>query len=1396
MINRIIEFSVRQRGLVIVAGIVLAVWGVIAVSQTPIDAVPDLSENQVLVYTEWPGHGPQAIEDQITHPLSLQLQGIEGVRSVRAASEVDFSLLHLIFEDRVGFEAARARVQSRLASARDLPDGVSPRLAPEAIPTGQIFWYTVEGTGYDLAELRSIQDSFVRPQLEAVPGVAEVASVGGHVAEYHVRLDPQRLIESGLTLRDVQDTLARANRSVGGGVIHKDNAEYIVDAPGALAISPHPRGEGAVSSQLESLIISTRDGRSVRLGDVASVELGTRSRRGSFEKDGNEVTGGVVLIRFGHNPLEVTRRIKVKLRDIEPGLPTGVRVVSCYDRTPLIEGAVATVTGTLIEAILTATVAVMLVLLHWRTSFVIAVTLPLATLSSFVMMWLLRRLGIADIQTNIMSLAGIAISIGVLVDSSIVMAENVLHRLHDEFGDRPVRGDIRHIVLPACQMVGRPIFFSVLIMLVSFLPVFSLSGLDGKMFRPLAFTKTFALLAVAVLAITLVPALCTVLLKGRVPAESESWLVRSVRDVYRPVLEYLLDHPAALGWVMSVTFILGVTPLGMRWLLLAVVGVSLVVTTWLAASSFSAIAAFASLLLIALTAEQTMRPIGTENRFPLDEGMVMDMPITVPRASITQSTDDLKARDMVLCRFPEVAMVVGKAGRAETAFDPAPLDMIETMVEFRPRDLWPKRKLRRADAERHARDVLSALTNANHEWDELPTRSTQPLIEDLPAETQAGLLSDSVNAALFRHDAVLREFCHQRHQAFQRRLARELFQELVTRLLKDLSGTKPAAGDVAAIMQSMPNELNLRLATQPAESDVAEIQRRVRAASRDSHHHASREVDFAWLRSRHRTHWQAYLAELNHELLDRAPLTFTRLIAEELLARCSIIDERLVKVMQQSEQARVATPKIKDSASKSVPAEHHHGLVKYGPLPIVDPHPVFDPLLAALNKQLADRVMLWPCDREELTGFGGELDQALQMPGWTNVWTKPIQNRVDMLSTGVNSEVGVRILGRQLDDVVRASEEIAAVLRELPGAADVIADPVRGKGYLRIEPRLDRAAERGVSLADVQDLIGVALGGHVATEIVSGRQRQAVRISLARAWTEDETTLRDIPLRDGLRLGDVADIHVTEGPVSIRSENGFLRNYVRLNVRDHNAAEFVALARRVVAERVPLPNGVFVEWTGQYEHTLQATRTLLIVTPITLLVILLLLYLTYHDWLDALLMLLAVPGALVGGVLFQWLFGFKFSVAVSVGYIACFGMAAATGMIMLVYLRDAVDRAGGLNALSPAQLREAVLNGAVQRLRPKLLTEGTTILGLAPMLWATGTGAEVIRPMAAPVLGGILIADEMIDLFLPVLFYAARRWRQSRGASGSTAISEHPLMSAGEPTTPRFDEPTLTRGTV
>lgn len=1391
MISRIIALSIRHRAAVIVAAFGLAILGVRAVHRTPIDAIPDLSENQVLVFTAWPGHSPQEVEDQVTYPLALKLQGVEGVHVVRSASEIDYSLIHVIMSEGVPVEVARRRIAERLEAARgELPADVAPALGPDAAATGQIFWYTVEGRGHDPGRLRAIQDWYIKPQLSGVPGVAEVASVGGSPIEYQVDTDPVKLQARGLTLAAVMDAVATSNAAVGGDVVHKGNAEFVVRAVGWLGVGPDSvtpeQRSRRVVADLERVVISRPGGSPVQLSEVATIGLGVRPRRGSLEKDGSEVCGGVVTMRHGENPLEVTRRLRAKILEIRPGLPEGVQIVPCYDRTPLIEGAIGTLTDTLLEAMLIATVCVVLLLRHLRASFVITLTLPLVVLTAFLFLDSFRVMGVTDAQTNIMSLAGLTISIGVLVDSSVVMTENVMHHLHRQHGDAKVSGDLRAAILPACQMVGRPIFFAIAIMLLSFLPVFALGGIEGRMFRPFVYTKTFALLAVGGLSITLVPALCTVLVRGRIRSEGASWIVRGVQRVYRPVLNWLFDRPGGIVWIVAATFLAGAATIGFDGLFLAVLATGLVVGLLVVHGLRNQLVYLMTLTLAGLIADQNIKAPGRElSMTPLDEGMTMDMPITVPRASITQTTDDMKARDMILCRFPEVDMVVGKAGRAETPTDPAPLDMIETMVNFRTRDHWPKRKLKPAEAERQATAVLDALVRRG-------------LVS--PPDDPAGVRAAIATSALARFDVQMREVAYQSNRAFTTQLGHLLTRFTISRLTADRPDLGLDPADLAAVLvhadhlamtptiesvTAVADDTARRLVRRGAIRSADELLPRRTALERGSG--ALRQLaggampsPFAGLlgelTAEYERLWRLHLEKLNGDLRVRAPVLFTRLALEEAIERCPLIRPDVARRWDAIERYRSEPP------GPARPTGHHHHDQKLPPPTITEPDPVpeVDSIQDELGRSFADGLLLWRKDRAELVGFGGELDRAMQMPGWTNVWTMPIQNRVDMLATGVNTDVGVRVLGRNLDDVVAASNEIAAVLKTIPGAVDVVADPVRGKGYLEVRPNRDKCVEHGVSIAAINQAVEVAHGGRVVTTTVEGRERHPVRVRFPRDLRIDEESARQLPIhrsdgRPPVPLATVADVRIVEGPATIKGENGLLRNYVRLNVgADRNPGEFVEEAQRAVAANVTLPQGVHVEWTGRFEHEAQASRTLLFVIPAVIVLIAGLLYFTFRDFLDALMIVVAVLGALAGGLIVQGVAGAKFSVTVWVGYAACFGMAAATGIIMLVYLRDAIVRAGGLQSLTADELRTAVLNGAAHRLRPKLLTEATTILGLAPLLWATGPGSEVLKPMVLPVVGGLLVADEVIDLFLPVLFYHSRlrRWRALKAAPTAPSLGE------------------------
>ena len=1449
MIERLIEASIRNRFLVLIAAAALAVGGVFAVLNTPVDAVPDLSENQVIVFTDWMGRSPREVEDQVTYPLSLKLQGLAGIRAVRSSSEFNFSMITLIFEDRVDYYFARQRVLEKLDEVRGssiLPPGVSPRLAADATALGQIFWYTVEPSPaepMDPARLWALNKYYVAPQLNAASGVAEVAVVGGAPLEYQIDVRPESLRAYSVTLAEVYDAVSRSNYAAGGGVVQKNNAEYLVRFVGWI------KNKADIE---ETIIRPGKVGTPLRVKDVAAVQLGQQYRRSVYEKDGNEVVGGVVLMRYGENPLAVTRRVKEKIRELQPGLPKGVRIVPAYDRTRLIEGAIHTLTHAMLEEMVIAALAVFLILWHVRSAFVICVTLPLAVLFSFLMMWMLRVLHIVDIQANIMSMAGITISIGILVDQAIVMVENATHHLKEEFGDRKVTGDTRATIIKACRTVGRPIFFSVLIMLLSFVPVFALSGREGKLFHPLAFTKSFALLGVALISVTVVPALIPTFIKGRLKREDENWIVRSFINIYKPLLTWFLPRRNFVMWAFAALLILAAGPFPLQALIglgasepahrtafLIVLAVVVAVTVFFTRGGTAQLVSCASLLLLGLVAFQLPR-IGVSFMPALDEGSTLDMPVTVPRAGITQSADDLKARDALLRGFPEVESVVGKAGRADTPTDPAPLDMVETFVNFRPRELWPKRVLRYDDAARQTRAALALLeakgfmlrVAADHEAD------------------RDNLVTEAGQKALERFDEVMRELALRRYHEFEAELGPALTRFGVDEVIRRVGragrlhwppGADPAR-EAANLADRLAPEYGAGLAKNPAPEDLDRLCRDVagrlkeagavddpvgaltlaegrlaRFLGKASEALGGDRKTFAdevlrAVTDRRAELWRERVKQVNWELLDRGVEAYTWLALEEL-AKAADNAALVGGASRGAETERFAA-----AATQAQLGKAGRDGAAFGP---------FAPLADELKKPFADRVFLW----QRQGGPKGDLvddefGRVLQVPGWANIFTQPIINRIEMLSTGVRTDIGVKVFGPDLATIDRVCKDVEVALKPLNGARDVVANPVMGKGYLEVAIDRDKAARYGVSVEDVKNTIEVALGGQAVTQTVEGRERFPVRLRYPRALREDEDTVRRLLVSGGpgmaaagegmktapamavpgpgtdahqaapahgtgtrrplqVPLGEVADVRIVEGPAMLKSENGQLVNYVTLNVRGRDMVGFVDEARRVVAEKVRLPEGVHVEWSGEFEHQARAAQTLRLIFPAVIVLIFVILYLTYNDMADAGLMMLAVPEALAGGAFFQFLFPkllhgwsappLEFSVAVWVGYIACFGMATETGIIMLVYLREAIEKRGGLEKIkSLAELRQAVIEGAVHRLRPKLLTEGVAILALAPMLWAAGVGAEVIAPMAVPVLGGLLIADEVVDIFLPVRFFWVRRarWLKRHGFPADATDAE------------------------
>jgi Cu/Ag efflux pump CusA len=1404
MIEKIVEYSIRNPLVVILAAAALAGWGIYATYNTPVDAIPDLSENQVIVFADWPGRSPREVEDQVTYPLSVNLQGLAGIKSIRAMSEFGFSMLSIIFEDNVEFYFARQRVLERLSLAGTfLPQDVVPYLAPDSTALGQIFWYTVEGEGRDLGELRAVQDWFVRYQLYSVPGVAEVASVGGMPKEYQIDVDPNKLRAFGVTLGELYSAVARSNSSVGGRVIQKANSEYLV------------RSIGWIKSlaDVEKIVIKSVGGTPVQVRDVAAVQFGTAQRRGVLEKNGNEAVGGVVLMRFGENPLAVTERIKEKIEQLQAGLPEGVRIVPFYDRTRLIHDAIGTISEALTQEIIVASLAIILIMWHFRSALIICLMLPLAVLVSFILM---RYLGISS---NIMSLCGIAISIGVLVDAAIVMVDQGAHTLHQRFGRQRVRGDTRDLLIPALKTVGRPIFFSLAIMIVSFIPVFALGGLNGRMFHPLAYTKTFALVGVSVLAITLVPALIPWLVRGRIRAESDNWAVRQVIAIYRPVLNFVMDHPWPVVWLISAVYLLGALPFGVWWLFylslifalaaniwaawreerafrrhwpwawmawaatlciaLAVIGWRPSDVTWLpqgvlwlAAAAGVAIMTLlivrlltfarvsaagtlvGTLLIVALTGAQVMKPLGRENMPTLNEGTFLEMPVTLPRASVTQVADDMKARDAMLRVFPEIELIVGKAGRAETPSDPAPLDMLESVVNLRRREHWPRRRLAESDALDQTRRVHAALLEA-------------AAIADTDDHSKVDqLIRDATTSARERFDVSMREAAFPQVKTFERELAPRLTTFAVNEaidLLRDAGKLDWQVDDAARL--SMAEKLAPQFGPQLVSSPDKTVVGRLTQAIADElikNAYATSTPDLLTLEPG----LVGRLARGIGEVLGQKRPTFSSVLLERIEAER---DRRWVDFVGQLDWRLydlAASIYTEHAARQLIQKAKDAGLARDEPTP-----EQLKDLLGAAAAQFNGQFMLWRKSQPELKQ---ELE-LVHLPGWTDIWTEPIINRINMLSTGVSTELGVRVFGNDLRQIQKVAEKVEAVIKQVPGVAAVSADRLETEGYLEIEIDRDRAARYGINVGDVQDVVESALGGKTITTTVEGRERFPVRIRYARSFRVDEESVKNLlvsaaggtpPLQ--VPLSQVADVRIVSGPKNIQTENGLLRSYVRVTLGDRDILGFVEEAQRAVNAQVPLPSGMYLEWTGQFVHELETRHTLFLILPLVIVTIFVILYLTYHDLADTLIvMLLAVPGAIFGGVLLQYAFGYDFSVAVWVGFIACFGLAVEGGLVILVYLREAIEQRGGLENMTLAELRQAVMDGAVHRTRPKLLTELTTMVGLVPMLWATGTGSEMIKPMAVPVLGGILVADEVIDLLLPGLFYRVRvgRWRRLHGGA-------------------------------
>lgn len=1131
MIGKLIEWCLKNRLLVLAIYILIVGTGIWSMLNTPVDAIPDIGELQVIVFADWPGRSPRDIEDQITYPLTTNLLGIPKVKTIRSSSGFSFGMVNIIFEDGTDYYWARTRVLERLNFAqKDLPPGVTPVLGPDATALGQVFWYTVENgyfcpehpeikfndegnlpederahllatlpkdilketdgltrygtgycpldgqkliySGYDLGRLRSIQDWYLRYALNAVPGVSEVASVGGYIQQYQIDVDPNKLLAYNVRLSDVFNSVRRSNIDVGAKVFEEGGVEFIV------------RGIGFIKNveDVEEIVVNAHEGVPVYIKDIATVQLGPEFRRGALDKGGVEVTGGVILMRYGENPLTVIKRVKEKIRELSPGLPPGVRIVPFYDRTGLIMRAVVTLRDALVIEIIITIAVIGAFLLHFASSLIVSLVLPVGVLISFILM---RFIGV---DSNIMSLGGIAIAIGVMVDAGIVMTENIYRRLADgrsQKGENLEGKERVEVCIDAAKEVGHPVLFAMLTTIVSFIPVFSLTGQSGRLFRPLAFTKTFAMLGAAVIALTLLPVLASIFLKGRLKPAEKNRASLILKKIYQPALRWSLKHK----WVPFIAAVL-ILALG---------------------------------IFLAPQIHKEFMP-------PLNEGNLLFMPVLLPGASLTQVMEVMKKQDIILTtEFPEVAGVVGKLGRAETPTDPAPVLMIETVINLKAEDEWP----RRID---------------NDSW--------------------------------------------------------------YTKI--------PLAG--------------------PALKKI----------------------------------W---------------------------------------------------------------------------------------PMRRLTREELINRIWMGP---------------ELQIPGVSNIVTQPIRNRIDMLATGIQTPVGVKVFGDDLKKIEEIAIEVEKVVSKIPGAVAPYAERIGNRPYLEIEIDRKDAARYGVRLGDVQDVIETAIGGKNITTTVEGRERYPVRVRYLRELRDNVEALKRIlvptPMGARIPLFQLAKFSKVPGPAKIGSENTtpYSRVFISVDPAVTGVVDFVNEAEKIVREKVNLPPGYYITWSGQWESEKEANQRIfgwrffrgeVGTLWIALFIILLLLYLAFKSIRSLLIVSTGLPISLIGGILLMWVLGFKMSVVVWVGFIALFGVATDNAVVLVSCLDGLFKK----NApASVAEIRETVMAGGLLRIRPAMMTTATTILALIPIMLATGTGSEVMKPMAAPTVGGLITATLSNMILVPVLYCWIEEWRLKR----------------------------------
>jgi copper/silver efflux system protein len=1036
MIARLIEGSARNPILVILLVLLLAAWGLWAGFQVPLDAVPDLSDVQVTIYTEWQGRSPTLIEDQVTYPIVTSLLAGPKVKRVRGVSEYGVSYVYVIFEDRTDLYWARSRVLEYMQKLTGkLPAGATPTLGPDATGVGWVYQYALvdESGAHDLAQLRSLQDWYLRYQLESVPGVAEVSAVGGFVKQYQIEVDPNTLAAYRLPMKTIIEAVRNSNAEVSGRVLEMAGTEYII------------RGRGYLRSvdDIELIPVGTDErGTPILIRDIAHVQIGPDQRRGVAELDGKgQTVGGIVIMRAGENALAVIERVKARLAEITPALPKGVHIVPTYDRSDLIHRAIAVLREKLVEESIIVSLVAVVFLFHIRSALVAILILPIAVLLAFIPMAYLH------ITSSIMSLGGIAIAIGAMVDAAIVMVENAHKRL-----EQAPKADRIETIIAAAKEVGRPLFFSLLVIAVSFLPIFALEAQEGRLFTPLAYTKTFSMLFATALSVTLAPVLMVLLIRGHIRAEAKNPLNRLLIALYRPIISGALR---------------------VRWLTLGL-----------------------AVVVVGLTAPIFSR-LGAEFMPPLNEGTILYMPTTVPGLSIPESAKVLQIQDQLLTTFPEVERVFGKMGKAPTATDPAFVGMAEITVTLKPEEQW------------------------------------------------------------------------------------------------------------------------------------------------------------------------------------RPGMTWDRLL--------------------------------------------------------------------------------------------DEMDAKLRIPGFPNIWWMPIQTRTEMITTGVRSPVGIKVLGPDLKTIEKIGLEIEQVLATVPGTKSAFAERLNEGYYLDLTVNRREAARYGLTVGDVQAIITSAIGGETVTTTVEGRERYSVNVRYKRELRDDPDRLKRvlIPTPSGAQipLGQIADLVITQGPPSIADEAGALAGLVSVAVSGRDLRGYVEDAQRAVRERVILPAGYRLIWTGQYEHLVRAEERLKLVVPVTIAIILLLLYLNFGSLAKSLIVLLSVPFAAIGAIWYLDYLGYNLSVAVWVGIIALAGVAAETGVVMLVYLDEAYERRVREGRMTTTQdLREAIMEGAVQRVRPKMMTVAAIMGGLLPIMWTTGTGADVMKRIAAPMIGGMVSSTILTLLVIPVLYALWRGWSVSIGA--------------------------------